>query len=106
MANSSNAMEQMGFQNLHLHWAEHKAAADQQAAQNQKPVDPKASITLAVDKLPGPEQAQMLSKIGIAANPANFDQMGPHEVTHEVKGVNSAGAEETVKTSLVGKTLN
>ena len=63
------------------------------------------SISLAVDKLPPQEQAQMLEKIGIAANPANFDQMGPHEVVHEVKGVNANGAEETVKTSLVGKTL-
>lgn len=106
LANSKNPAEKLAFQNLHLHWSEHRAAKEKLAQQNQQPVEPKASITLAVDKLPPQEQALMLQKIGIPADPKNFEQMGPHEVTHEVKGVNASGAEETVKTSLVGKSLS
>lgn len=106
LANSANVREKLAFANLHLHWAEEMAAAKKTAAQNQKPVEPEARVTLAVDKMPGAVQAELLSKIGIAADPASFDEMGPHEVTHEVEGVNESGAKEKVTTSLVGKKLD
>lgn len=105
MANSSFPAEQAAFMNLHLHWFEHKTAKENLAKQNQQPVEPKASVTLAVDKMPGQVQSQLLSKLGIAADPAAFDQMGPHEVTHEVEGTNANGAHEKITTSLVGKQL-
>ena len=105
MAHSENANERNGFANLHLHWAEHNTAAKDQAKKNQQPVEPKVSITAALDKMPPQWQATMLSKMDVSVDPQQAEEMGPHEVTHEVKGVNAQGAEESVKTSLVGKSL-
>ena len=106
MATSQLPREKAAFMNLHLHWSEHQAAQKKLAAQNQQPVEPKASLTLAVDKMPGQVQAELLSKMGIAADPASFDQLGPHEVSHTVEGVNSNGAAEKIETKLSGKSLN
>lgn len=106
LANSGNEQERAAFANLHLHWAEHKAAAAKVAAENQQPVEPKSSITMAVDKMPGAVQSELLAKLGVIVPPEAFDQMGPHEVTHEIEGVNADGAQEKVKTSLVGKQLD
>jgi hypothetical protein len=97
--------EQLAFQNLHLHWFEHDQAAKAQAKKNQQPVEPKVSITAALDKMPPQWQATMLGKMDVAVDPAAAEEMGPHEITHEVEGVNAQGAKEKVTTSLVGKSL-
>jgi len=106
LANSVNELERLAFQNLHLHWFEHTQAAAEQAKANQQPVEPKASISLAVDKMPSAVQSEMLSKMGIAVPAQAFDEMGPHEVTHEVEGTNAEGAREKITTTLAGKSLN
>jgi hypothetical protein len=106
LAHSTNQMEVKAFQNLHLHWSEHDAMAKQIAKQNQQPVEPKVSITAALDKMPPQWQATMLGKMDVAVDPTQAAEMGPHLITHEVKGVNASGAEETVKTELSGKQLN
>jgi hypothetical protein len=98
--------ERAGFANLHLHWNEHQTAAKAIAKQNQQPVEPKVSITAALDKMPPQWQATMLGKMDVAVDPAAAEEMGPHLVTHEIKGTNAQGAEETVKTELSGKQLN
>lgn len=106
LAWSESAQERMAFQNLHLHWQEHDAMAKQIAKQNQQPVEPKVSVTADISKMPPQWQATMLSKMDIAVDPQQAQEMGPHLVTHEVKGVNASGAEETVKTELSGKQLD
>ena len=106
LANSKIESERAAFANLHLHWNEHKTAAGLVAAQNQQPIEPKSSITMAVDKMPGAAQSALLAKLGVNVPPEAFDQMGPHEITHEVEGVNAQGATEKVKTSMVGKQLD
>lgn len=105
LAHSTNEAEKLAFANLHLHWSEHKTAAERLAKANQQPVEPRVTVSIPVDKLPPQEQAQALQKVGIAADPANFQQLGPHEITHEVEGINADGAKEKVSTSLVGKGL-
>ncbi len=105
LAHSKVKKELAAFQNLHLHWSEHDAMAKQLAKANQQPVEPKVSITADISKMPPQWQATMLSKMDVSVDPAQAEEMGPHEITHEVKGVNASGAEETVKTSLTGKTL-
>jgi hypothetical protein len=97
--------ERQAFANLHLHWFEHETAMKKMAAQNQQPVEPKVSITAALDKLSPDVQAKMLAKMDVAADPEEIGQMGPHEVTHEVEGVNAQGAKEKIVTSLSGKSL-
>jgi hypothetical protein len=106
LATSKNKAEIAAFANLHLHWYEHQTAAKAIAKQNQQPVEPKVSITAALDKMPPQWQATMLSKMDVAVDPAQAEEMGPHLVTHEVKGVNASGAEETIKTELSGKQLD
>jgi hypothetical protein len=106
LAWSSNQRERLAFQNLHLHWQEHDAMAKQIAKQNQQPVEPKVSITAALDKMPPQWQATMLGKMDVAVDPQQAEEMGPHEITHEVKGVNASGAEESVTTKLSGKALD
>ena len=105
MAFSGSMQEKAAFANLYLHWQEHTAMATKLAAQNQQPVEPKVSITIPADKLPGQAQSEILAKGGVNVPPQSFDQMGPHEITHEVEGVNASGAKEKVTTSLVGKQL-
>jgi hypothetical protein len=105
MAHSNNVQERQAFANLHLHWFEHETAMKKMAAQNQQPVEPKVSITAALDKLSPDVQAKMLAKMDVAADPEEIGQMGPHEVTHEVEGVNAQGAKEKIVTSLSGKSL-
>lgn len=106
LASSQNEQEQAAFANLHLHWFQHQQEAAKQAQMNAQPLEPKASISVAVDKLPPQVQATLLQRFGLPADPASFEEMGPHEVTHEVEGTNAQGAREKVTTSMVGKSLN
>lgn len=106
MASSTIPKEKAAFANLHLHWSEHMASAKEQAKANQQPVEPKVSLTAAIDKMPPQWQATLLGKMDVAVDPAQALEMGPHEVTHEVEGTNAQGAKEKVTTSLSGKSLD
>jgi hypothetical protein len=108
LASSQEPKDQAIFQNLTLHYQQHVAEAQKNAAQ-QQPIQPKTSITVAADKLPPAEQASALQKLGIAATPESIQQdqqLAPHEVTTTEKGVGPTGSEVERKTSVVGKSLS
>ena len=109
LANSKDPKDQAIFQNLNLHWQQHDQNAKKNALQNQKPVPPKTSITVAADKLPPQEQAAALQVAGVAADPSSIaqdQQLAPHELTTTEKGVSPTGSEIERKTSVVGKSLS
>lgn len=109
LASSTDPKDKAIFLNLNLHYQAHDANAKQKALQNQQPVPPKTSITVAADKLPPQEQASALQKLGIAASPdsiAQDQQLAPHEITTTEKGVGPTGSELERKTSVVGKSLS
>lgn len=94
------------WKNLMMHWQEHDASAKQQESKNQKPLVPKVSATVAVDKLAPPAQAQALQEMGLPIQAADVEQpLQPHEVTRETEGVNPAGAPTKEKISMSGKSL-
>ena len=87
LSSSKDPQDQAFLQNLTLHWNTHKQNAAQKAAQMQKPIPPRTSITVAADKLPPDEQAKALQVAGVAADPASIAQdqaLSPHEVTTTV----------------------
>jgi hypothetical protein len=109
LASSQEPEDKLIFQNLNLHYQTHSQNAAKKALQNQQPVPPKTSITVAADKLPPAEQASALQKLGIAADPASIQQdqdLAPHEVTTKEKGVGPSGSEIERTTSVVGKSLS
>jgi len=92
--------------NLMLHWQEHDASAKQQEAKNQKPLVPKVTATVAVDKLAPPAQATALGEIGLPVTPQDVTQpLEPHEVTRTTTGVTPTGVPTEEKISMSGKTL-
>lgn len=109
LASSQEPEDQATFENLNLHYQQHQTEAQKLALQNQQPIQPKTSITVAADKLPPEEQASALQKLGIAASPDSIQadqQLAPHEVTTTEKGVGPTGSEIERKTSVVGKSLS
>jgi len=109
LGSSREPQDQQIFANLNLHYQQHMAEAQKQAAQNQQPIQPRTSMTVAVDKLPPQEQSSALQKMGIASTPESIqsDQaLAPHEVTTTEKGVGPTGSEVERKTSVVGKSLS
>jgi hypothetical protein len=109
LASSRQPEDQAIFENLNLHLQQHRAEAAKQAMQNQQPIQPKTSMTVAVDKLPPQEQSSALTKMGIASSPESIQQdqqLAPHEVTTTEKGVGPTGSEIERKTSVVGKSLS
>jgi hypothetical protein len=74
---SGTAEQKMAYENVHLHWKEHVTMAKKIAAANapapeQKP--PSESISAAVDKMPTGVAIQLLTKMGVQAQPADFEQ--------------------------------
>ena len=109
LASSREPQDQAIFENLNLHYQQHTTEAQKLALQNQQPVQPKTSITVAADKLPPQEQASALQKLGIASSPESIQadqQLSPHEVTTKEKGVGPTGSEIERTTSVVGKSLS
>jgi hypothetical protein len=109
LASSRDPKDQAIFQNLDLHYQQHSTEAKKTALENQQPIQPKTSITVAADKLPPQEQASALQKLGIASSPESIQQdqqLAPHEVTTTEKGVGPTGSEIERKTSVVGKSLS
>jgi hypothetical protein len=97
------------FQNLNLHLQQHQAAAAKKAAQNQQPIQPKTSMTVAVDKLDPQAQTNALQKMGVATTPEAIQQqdaLAPHEVSTTEKGVGPTGSEIERTTKVVGKPIS
>jgi hypothetical protein len=108
LASSQDPEDQQHFQNLQLHWNQHKQAAAQKAQQNQQPIQPRTSITVDASKLDPQAQTSALQKMGIATTPEAVqqqEQLAPHEVTTKEKGVGPTGSEIERTTSVVGKSL-
>jgi hypothetical protein len=79
--------QKAAFENLKLHWSEHVAMAKKIAIANapppaQKP--PSESISIPVDKMPGPVAAQALAKAGIQATPDMFIQHQKTQLNEKV----------------------
>ena len=109
LASSKDPDDQAHFANLHLHWQQHQTSAAKQAAQNQQPIQPKTSLTVAVDKLDPQAQTSALQKMGVATTPEAIqqqNQLAPHEVTTTERGVGPTGSEIERKTSVVGKSIS
>lgn len=109
LASSKDKDDQAHFQNLNLHLQQHQAAAAKKAQQNQQVIQPKTSMTVAIDKLDPQAQTSALSKIGVATSPEAIqqqNQLAPHEVTTTERGVGPTGSEIERKTSVVGKSLS
>jgi hypothetical protein len=108
LASSKDADDKAYFQNLNMHYEQHQKNAAQKALQNQQPIAPKVSLTIAGDKLPPEEQAAALQKAGIAATPESIAQNAqqPHEIQTTEKGIGPTGSEIERKVSIAGKSLS
>jgi hypothetical protein len=107
LASSKVPEDQQHFANVHLHWQQHQASAAKLAAQSQQPIQPKTSMTVAVDKLDPQAQTSALQKMGVATTPEAIQADGqqPHEITTTEKGVGPTGSEIERKVSIAGKSL-
>lgn len=78
--------QRSGYENVHLHWAEHVVMAKKIAAANQpqqqKP--PSESISIDISKMPPPVAVAGLAKAGIAATPEMFQQHAEEQLNHKV----------------------
>ncbi len=109
LSNSKDPDDMQHFQNLNLHLQQHQAAAAKKAAQNQQPIQPKTSMTVAVDKLDPQAQTNALQKMGVATTPEAIQQqdaLAPHEVSTTEKGVGPTGSEIERTTKVVGKPIS
>lgn len=69
--------QQLGYENVHLHWQEHVTVAKRIAKENAPPPEqkqPSESISVPVDKMPPAISVQALAKMGIMATPEMFAQ--------------------------------
>ena len=79
--------QRAGYENVHLHWAEHVAMAKKIMAQNQPPDKPPSeSISVDVSKMPPPVAVQALAKMKIQSTPQMFDQQAETALNHKVAG--------------------
>jgi hypothetical protein len=77
--------QKAGYENVHLHWAEHVKMAKQVAAANKPPDKPPSeSISVDVSKMPPEVATQALAKMGIQSNPAIFKQQADQQLNHKV----------------------
>ena len=109
LANSKVPEDQEHFQNLVLHHQQHDTAAKQKALQNQQPIQPRTSLTVAVDKLDPQAQTSALQKMGVATTPEAIQQqdaLAPHEVSTTEKGIGPMGSEIERTTKVVGKPIS
>ncbi len=109
LASSKDPDDIAHFQNLNLHLQQHQQAAAKKAAQNQQPIQPKTSMTVAVDKLDPQAQTNALQKMGVATTPEAIQQqdaLAPHEVSTTEKGVGPTGSEIERTTKVVGKPIS
>jgi len=86
--------QRAGYENVHLHWAEHVAMAKKIALANKAPEKPPSeSISVDVSKMPGEVAVQALAKMGISATPDEFAQ-------HADKQLNDAVAKKAIPHAL------
>jgi hypothetical protein len=79
--------QKAGFENCHIHWAEHIAMAKKIAAANAPPDKPPSeSVSAAVDKMPTSVALQLLAKMGVKATPDDFAQHQKDQLQAKVAG--------------------
>ena len=77
--------QRAGYENVHLHWAEHVAMAKKIAAANQPPGKPPSeSLSVDVSKMPPPVAVQALAKMNISSTPEMFQQQADTQLNHKV----------------------
>lgn len=82
---SGTSKQRAGWENVHLHWAEHVAMAKKIAAANKPPEKPPSeSISVDVSKMPPEVAAQALAKMGIQSTPDTFKQQADQQLNHKV----------------------
>lgn len=91
------------WQNIHLHWEEHSSMAAKLAPP--QPPQAKASVTVAVDKLPPNVQAQLLQEYGLEAKPEDFEQGQTHEISTESETPTTDGGKVKQVVSISGAPL-
>ena len=83
---NGTAKQRAGYENVHLHWAEHIAMAKKIAAANApSPKPPSESISAAADKMPAPVAVDLLAKMGIKSTVADFAQHAQEQVAQAVQ---------------------
>jgi len=95
--------QQAAFANVKLHWKQHSDVAAKLSSQNVQPIPPRISISIPVDKMPGPEAVAALQKAGIAANAQDFggaQEMVPHEVIQETEQPTLTGGKVKQRTAI------
>ena len=76
-----------GYENVHIHWAEHVAMAKKIAAANMPPGKPPSeSLSVDVSKMPPPIAVQALAKMNINATPDMFAQAAGTALDHKIAG--------------------
>jgi hypothetical protein len=79
--------QRAGYENNHLHWAEHVAMAKKIAAANMPPGKPPSeSLSVDVSKMPPPIAVQALAKMNIQATPDMFTQAAGTALDHKIAG--------------------
>jgi hypothetical protein len=80
-----NPKQKAGYENVHLHWAEHVQMAKKIAADNAPaPKPPSESISASVDKVPTNVAIQLLDKMGVKATPDDFQQHQKEQLEQKV----------------------
>ena len=69
------------------------------------PPQTKASVTIALDKLPPPIQSQILQEYGLEAKPEDFEEGQTHEVSTESETPTSDGGKVKQVVSISGAPL-
>ena len=77
--------ERAAFANVHLHWSEHDAMEQKLSKASAPAPPPKVSFSVSADKMPAPEQAQILTAGGIPASPADFEQHAEVETKRDIQ---------------------
>ena len=102
---SKPSKDMLAFQNLNLHYEQHKSNAAKTAQQNLKPQPAKVSINIDPSKLDPTAETGALALAGIPAAPREAQPGGLHEITTTEKGVSPTGSEIERKVSIAGKAL-
>lgn len=100
---NGDELQRAAWENVHLHWTEHSAMAAKLAPPT--PPQAKASVTVAVDKLPPAIQSQLLAEYGLESTPADFEQGQTHEVSTESETPTTDGGKVKQVVSISGAPL-
>ncbi len=85
--------------NCYLHWQGHREMQSKVARNNVQPVQPRVSISIPVDKMPGTAAVSALQKAGIAATPDDFGN-GHEQETETIQRTPFAEVKQKVRRRL------